>query len=432
MPGAPMQAPSAPPDDNTLIGGQGSDTVIGGTGNDLIFGGDLFISLPGATSPMLPPAPAPTPNSLVGGQGNDTVIGGTGNDIIFGGEGDDYLTGDLGEDLYEGGSGRDTIVESADADFVLGVTQLISGGITERLYDIEAAILSGGIGDNRLDATAFLGRAILIGNAGDDTLLGGAFGDQLFGGDGNDILVGNAGPDVLDTGAGSDSADGGDGNDIYLLELAGVQTLLDIGGIDSIDLSAAAFGVGADLGAGTIKFAGSTAAIAALGGSFENLRGNSYDDAIVGSAARNILEGGGGIDFLDGGDAADMLIGGAGCDLLIGGFGADALIGNAADDILIGGYTTYDGSAFALRQILGVWSGGDTYQHRIRALQSASFAYRLVADSTVRDDNARDSLTGSSGSDWFFANVGNSSGQTGVLDCITDAAGQETRTDTDS
>ena len=174
-------------------------------------------------------------------------------------------------------------------------------------YDIEQANLSGGASDNTIDTSAFSGPVTLSGAAGNDTLIGGPGGDQLSGGDGNDCLVGGAGADLLDPGAGTDTALGNDGNDIYELEMTGPQTLNDTGGIDSIDLSDAAFGVNADLSAGTIKFAGQTAAIATLGGTFENLKGTSFDDTITGNAQANILQGGGGINRVDGGAGNDIV-----------------------------------------------------------------------------------------------------------------------------
>jgi hypothetical protein len=53
--------------------------------------------------------------------------------------------------------------------------------------------------------------------------------------------------------------------------------------------------------------------------------------------------------------------------------------------------------------------------------------YRLIADDTVHDDNAVDQLTGSAGSDWFFANVTGG----GAKDTITDLGKKETASDTD-
>ena len=137
----------------------GSDTVIGGSGNDIIFGGDLLVTVPGALAPLPSGTPDTALNSLVGGLGSDTVIGGSGNDIIFGSEGDDWLTGDAGIDLFEGGSGYDTVVETRDANFTITPTQLIIGGVAERLFDVERAMLSGGDSNNVLDAAASLAQS---------------------------------------------------------------------------------------------------------------------------------------------------------------------------------------------------------------------------------------------------------------------------------
>lgn len=49
------------------------------------------------------------------------------------------------------------------------------------------------------------------------------------------------------------------------------------------------------------------------------------------------------------------------------------------------------------------------------------------ADPTVLDDYSRDLLTGSSGIDWFFANLGNE----GVMDKITDLSDSEFAIDID-
>ena len=153
-------------------------------------------------------------------------------------------------------------------------------------------------------------------------------------------------------------------------------------------------------------------------------RGSSAD-TLLGNAGNDTLDGGLGRlarrrrwqRQLVGGSSEDScrrsrpdISSGIGNDLMIGGFGNDQLVGNAADDILIGGYTDHDGNAVALRAILNVWSGSGSYQDRINALKASSFAYRLLADpvgglaATVHDDQAVDSLTGSAGADWFFAN----------------------------
>ena len=103
------------------------------------------------------------------------------------------MTGGDGNDLFEGGSGFDTIVDTADADMVLNVPTLVIG--------THGAVLRHRVGgpdrgrsDNTLDASAFNGPVILIGGAGNDTLIGGPQGDQLQGGVGNDSFIAGAGP----------------------------------------------------------------------------------------------------------------------------------------------------------------------------------------------------------------------------------------------
>ena len=146
---------------------------------------------------------------------------------------------------------------------------------------------------------------------------------------------------------------------------------------------------------------------------------------LYGDAGDDRLKGGGGNDVLLGGDGDDLLVGGSDRDILIGGRGADRLVGNADDDIIIAGWTTYDTDAGALAAILGVWLAPDlSYQERVAAIGQtgvgADGAVRLNA-STVSDDGAQDVLTGTSGQDWFLANVSGS----GVRDKLTDLSAAE-------
>ena len=126
------------------------------------------------------------PETLEGGDGTDTLRGGSGNDTLRGGLGNDSLSGGLGNDSIDGGTGVDTLVETADVDLTLTNTSLVGLG-TDVLTAIESAILTGGLGGNRLDASAFtVGPVTLDGGAGNDTLLGGTGNDTLKGGDGFD------------------------------------------------------------------------------------------------------------------------------------------------------------------------------------------------------------------------------------------------------
>jgi Ca2+-binding RTX toxin-like protein len=148
-----------------------------------------------------------------------------------------------------------------------------------------------------------------------------------------------------------------------------------------------------------------------------------------GAAGNDRLKGGSGNNVLLGGDGDDLLVAGSSRDILIGGRGADRLVGNAEDDILIAGYTLFDADEAALTVILGVWTDStQSYQQRVAALTmtgvGADQAVRLNA-STVSDDGAEDVLTGTSGQDWFLANISGG----GVLDKLTDLSAAEFATD---
>ena len=75
---------------------------------------------------------------------------------------------------------------------------------TDNLTSIELADLSGGAGDDSLDASAFTGNVTLSGGIGNDVLLAGAGNDVLDGGRDNDILSGGLGDNTITGGQGDD------------------------------------------------------------------------------------------------------------------------------------------------------------------------------------------------------------------------------------
>ncbi|MFO0852207.1 MAG: hypothetical protein U0871_27135 [Gemmataceae bacterium] len=150
---------------------------------------------------------------------------------------------------------------------------------------------------------------------------------------------------------------------------------------------------------------------------------------LYGGDGNDRLKGGSGTNVLTGGGGDDLLVGGNNRDVLIGGAGADRLVGNAEDDILDAGLTVFDTDESALSALLCAWTDtGRTYQQRVDAIALTGVgpgnAVRLNV-STVFDDGAADVLTGTSGSDWFFANVAGG----GVKDKITDLSASEFFTD---
>ncbi|WP_410971706.1 calcium-binding protein, partial [Salmonella sp. SAL4437] len=85
---------------------------------------------------------------------------------------------------------------SNDNNFTLTDSSMVGQG-TDVLISIELANITGGAGNNSLDASAFSGAVTLDGGSGNDTLEGGSGNDFLDGGDGNDSLLGNDGDDTL-------------------------------------------------------------------------------------------------------------------------------------------------------------------------------------------------------------------------------------------
>ena len=96
--------------------------------------------------------------------------------------------------------------------------------------------------------------------------------------------------------------------------------------------------------------------------------------------------------------------------MLIGGAGSDRLVGGGGDDILIGGATAFDANGAALCAIMDEWAHtGLSYRQRVDHLTGTpggqNAPYYLNA-TTVSNDGAADTMTGSSGADLFFASLG--------------------------
>lgn len=253
--------------------------------------------------------------TLYGGNGNDELFGGRSADRIYGGRGDDTLHASDSTDLLKGAGGRDQLVITTDGDATLFDTTLELAQQT-RLMGIETASFIGGDSANRFDASAFTGPVTMLGNGGDDTLIGTDRNDVLSGGSGADLLEGRgdrdrlsgeAGDDVLDGGVGNDRLHGGDDND-RLTGHTGDDTLEGGSGNDVLD----------------------------GGGGNDRLQGGDDNDHLAGNAGDDTLEGGSGNDTLDGGDDSDSLDGNDGADEADGGAGEDTILGGAGDDVLRG------------------------------------------------------------------------------------------------
>ena len=294
---------------NTLLGGNGNDTLNGGTGNDTLNGGagnDRVVQTVNANQTLT--------NTLATGTGNDTLVsiedailtGGTGNNTFT-------VTGWTGTAIINGAGGTDTIVSSNDADFLLTnalLTRSTGGAFT--LTSVERATLTGGAGNNVLDASAFTsGIVTLSGGNGNDSLFGGSQNDSLTGGDGNDTMTGAGG---------NDSLTGGNGNDIFLFDTdspLGRDVVNGGAGTDTLNLSDSSTAVTVNLATTTADQTVNGNLILRLSANLENITGGTGDDTLTGSTAANILFGDDGNDTLNGGAGNDTLNGGAGNDRVV-------------------------------------------------------------------------------------------------------------------
>lgn len=350
---------AGPGDDNVIgsgfadniAGEAGNDTITGGAGNDTINGGDGTdrvvesgdnnwtltnsaltgngtdtlsnleqAQLTGGNGNNNLDAGAFSGNvTLDGGNGNDTLTGGSGNDSLLGGNNDDILTGNSGADTLAGGNHNDRLVEQADNDMTITPTSLTGRG-GDALSGFEEASLTGGGGNNTLNAAAFASQVTLVGAAGNDTLVGSPGNDNLQGGDGTDRVVQTAtGNQTLTnaslTGIGTDT-------------LAGLEQAALTGDGGSNVINARGFSGQTTLngGPGSDTLNG--------GASGDLLIGQAGNDRETGGPGGDTLRGGGGRDNLAGGGARDTINGGTGNDTLKGGPGKDVLKDGPGKDVV--------------------------------------------------------------------------------------------------
>jgi Ca2+-binding RTX toxin-like protein len=400
---------------DTLYGDAGNDTLSGGDDNDVLFGGmgngrDTGSNLlmgDGGNDTLRGDSTGPnrlygdsTDNADVPGSvGNDMLVAGSGGDYLDGGSGQNVLTGGAGNDslvvhfrataglqpdALAGGAGNDTlVVEGTNANDaialnpVAGTTGTYSAALSDPETgtargsvrftlpaDVEQIAVDGGAGNDtiQVDPTV-LKNVILVGGAGNDTLVGGAGNDVLVGGPGNDVLYGKAGDDLLygddqpsediqvqlaggtaiahpvpglDTllgGAGNDQLFASDGGDVLVGGDGVVQ------GGQFVLVSAA----GRDI---LVGGAGKDLLIAGPGSQGAQMDGGGGNDTLVGDNGPNAMDGGDGSDLLLGGNLGNILFGDVGnvhdtgTDILVGGVGMDYLLGAAGNDTLFADAST--------------------------------------------------------------------------------------------
>ena len=213
------------------------------------------------------------------------------------------------------------------------------------------ATVVGTSGDDRLAGTD--GPDVIVGLGGNDQIwaargtdlvCGGPGADELSGGRGDDALHGGLDEHVVRNGRKAwvrgDVLDGGAGDDL-------LDAHVDYGRRDmvrrpdTVTYRHSDGPVHVDLAAGTASGEGNDTVV--KGDDLEVL-GSAFDDELVGSSARDFLDGRGGDDRLAGRDSDDVLLDGAGDDALDGGPGGDLLLSSRGQD----GVAGQDGGDFII------------------------------------------------------------------------------------
>ena len=384
------------------------------------------------------------------------VRGGDGDDVFYNIYGRNYAVGGAGRDVFwigklnfhneylaqiHGGDDQDTAYFTPGFFVDLELERALLGVINVEIRDVEVIYLdvTGGINSSAYgnseanvlittsSALSALGRVMLDGRGGDDTLSASSSGGgTLIGGEGNDELHGSSRDDVLDGGNGNDIIQSGDGNDIIV---PGWGDDIIYGGgegghvtvVFQFDMSHYTITVVDDY---SVKVAGPDGT-KTLNYTVDRLRFADQEIPLVmrtitGTIGRDIIfashgrqhvwAGGGddevyagtGDDLVYGEDGNDLLAGLAGNDTLVGGLGDDALYGGNDDDVLVG-ETGAD--------LLGGGEGNDVLEGGSGADQMYGESGNDVLDAGEGDDllsgaAGRDAMYGGAGADQLYGDAG--------------------------
>ncbi len=416
---------------DTLDGGTNNDTMDGGSGNDIYlfnagFGNDsisgdsagldaldlravtnaLTINLASSGGSEISDGSNSVNWSgdvieyVYSGSGADLIYGSAAGNILEGNGGNDTMDGAGGSDIYswKNGFGNDTVIDSAGTE--MASLWYMTVNVTVNL--------TSGAGHEITDGTNTVNWA-------------GSIIENARTGSGNDSLIGNTNGNSLDGGEGQDTLDGGLGGDTYAFRHNwGLDTIIDAGGSDMVDLRALSYGITINLTSGTgNEIQSYNSHVNWAGDGIEHALGGSGHDLIFGNGAGNILNGGGGNDTLDGQGGNDTYT-------YSNSWGADSIIDSAGIESVDMRSVT---NALTINLVSGigheVTDGTNTINWADSAIEKAlggtsnDVIYGNANDNLLNGHYGNDTLIGGSGDDIYVYDNHASSGQ----DVINDASG---------
>ena len=434
-----------------LDGGAGADTMIGGAGDDTYVvdhAGDtvseaghyyrddideVLTSVDFTLSDYVDNLTGTSDAGLVlsGNNWNNILRGGTGADTFQGGFGNDIYYVDANDLVIESTPDDPTPHEDGTRDEIRTSIQVYT--LQQSVENLIALDHSGKVytGNFKLN--------LIVTGAGDDIIDGGAHGDRMIGGAGNDIYYVDEKDDGTDGGTELD-------DDVDVVVELGGQGIDEIRTSFNFTLGDNVENLSARAGSGPLNLTGN---------SLNNvITGGAFDDALIGGRGDDRLVGGGGIDTakyttatrgvvvslllteaqdtvgagidtlasienLSGSIYSDILRGNDGNNKLSGGAGDDLLRGFGGNDQLLGGtgvdgvtYVGTDGRVvvdLARTDAQNTGGAGVDTLNGIEDVTGSSFADTLRGDARanriVGGDGA-DRLEGRTGADNIIAGAG--------------------------
>ena len=320
-----------------------------------------------------------TANTLTGNSATNRLNGGLGRDVLDGRFGDDTLIGGGGRDTLDGNGGTDTMLGGPGDDqyFVNRVGDVVTEFANAGIDTVSSTVSH--------TLTANVENLVLDGDAGIDGT-GNVLNNDLRGNAGANTLIGGAGDDFLRGRGGADDMRGGPGDDIYYVGSAG-------------DAVTEQPGEGTDRIKSKVSFV--------LGPAIEQLilTGTADIDG-TGNALANLLSGNDGRNVLDGGGGADVMMGGRGRDTYVvdhagdtvfeavgGGRDAvhssvDFVLGDFVEQLTLTGSDDIDATGNARPNILR----GNAVANRLDGAGGADTLNGKAGDDTYLVDHARDAV----------------------------------------